>query len=101
MTDDHRLYAELRAARELLARTDETLSYWMCDESPADGFPWLKKMHEEELEAHIERLEHDLAALATESWADYDEADLPTTSLSDHTDGPTFEQATLDSFAPE
>jgi hypothetical protein len=87
--------AELRAARELLARTDETYS---CDTTlttgPAQAFPWLRAMTDEDLEAHIDRLERDLAAASAGSWTGHREA-------ADTAVGADATQATLDSFAEE
>jgi hypothetical protein len=93
MPDTDRLSAELRAARELLAHTDETYS---CDTTlttgPAESFPWLQAMNVEDLEAHIDRLERDLAASSAGSWTGHREA-------ADTATGADATQATLDSFA--
>lgn len=93
MPGTDRLSAELRAARELLARADETYS---CDTTlatgPAESFPWLRAMGHDDLEAHIDRLERDLAAANAGSWTG-DRAGADTAAGADTT------QATLDSFA--
>jgi hypothetical protein len=70
-TDQSRLRAELRAARERLAHIEANYTYDPDLLEPTSApFPWLQVMNEDDLQTHIERLERDLVAHDTGIWPD-------------------------------